>query len=137
MFKSSILAAAVAFLAVLSVAPSTEAHASMRYPCTRGNPACRSALAKGQSIDYNINSPIGVHSRKDAPLCKQKVPSAIRTKVRAGSNLKTTYSVGASHGGGHCQWALSYDNGKTWIVLRTMFRDCLKGVKGGAPYSVS
>ena len=42
--------------------------------------------------------------------------------------------MGASHGGGHCQWALSYDDGKTWVVIKTLIRECLRDA--GADYSV-
>ncbi|ORZ19989.1 hypothetical protein BCR41DRAFT_286931, partial [Lobosporangium transversale] len=116
---------------------STEAHASLLYPCARGSPrAGCPAPSNGQVLDYDLNSPVSVHSHIDAPLCKQAIPSATRTTLRAGSNVATTYTVGASHGGGHCQWAISYDN-KNWVVLKTVLRDCLKGIDGGAPYSVS
>ncbi|KAF9191211.1 hypothetical protein BGZ51_007662, partial [Haplosporangium sp. Z 767] len=57
-----------------------------------------------------------------------------RTVYNAGQTINTEYSVGAAHGGGHCQWALSYDDGKTWVVLKTMIRDCLKNA--GQTYSV-
>ncbi|KAF9915406.1 hypothetical protein BX616_006211 [Lobosporangium transversale] len=137
MFKSSILAMAVACLTVLSVAPSTEAHVGLLRPCARGSPrAGCPPPSKGQVIDYDLNAPIGVHGSKNAPLCKQTAPSATRTTVKAGSKLRTTYSIGASHGGGHCQWALSYDN-KNWVVLYTKEGDCLKGAAGGGDYSVS
>ena len=64
------------------------------------------------------------------------VPYTKRTVYKAGDTIHTAYSVGASHGGGHCQWALSYDNGKTWVVLKTLIRDCLKGVTSGQAYTV-
>ncbi|KAF9407860.1 hypothetical protein BGZ94_002542, partial [Podila epigama] len=47
------------------------------------------------------------------------------------------YQVGAAHGGGHCQWALSYDNGKTWVVIQTLLRDCLRNIPNGGNYSVN
>jgi hypothetical protein len=39
-----------------------------------------------------------------------------------------------SHDGGHCQFTLSPDNGRTWVVLRTVTENCLRG-RGGGPYT--
>ncbi|KAF9174496.1 hypothetical protein BGX21_002767 [Mortierella sp. AD011] len=137
MLKSSILAVAVACLTVLSVAPSAEAHVGLMSPCPRygafkGCPA----PPKGQQIDYNINSPIGTHDTINQPICKHTVPATKRVKYKAGQTIKTKYSVGAAHGGGHCQWAISYDN-KKWVVIKTMIRDCLRNIPNGGAYSVN
>ncbi|KAI1302432.1 hypothetical protein EDD11_005623, partial [Mortierella claussenii] len=138
LFKSSIVAMAVACMALLTVAPSTEAHVGLLRPCARGSTSqgCP-APSKGQRADYDLNAPIGTNDGRSAPLCKQSVASTKRTKVKAGSSIKTTYSIGAAHGGGHCQWALSYDGGKNWVVVKTMIRDCLRNVPNGGSYSVS
>ncbi|KAF9104575.1 hypothetical protein BGX27_010038 [Mortierella sp. AM989] len=138
LFKSSIAAIAVACMAILSVAPSTDAHVGLKKPCPRYGPfkGCP-APPKGKSIDYDLNSPIGTHSTINAPICKHTVPVSKRAFYRAGQTIKTEYSVGAAHGGGHCQWALSYDGGKKWVVIKTLVRDCLRGVRNGAPYSVN
>ncbi|KAF9277669.1 hypothetical protein BGZ68_009084 [Mortierella alpina] len=132
-FKTSFIAAAALCLSALTA----QAHVGLSRPCGRYSPAkgCP-APPPGQSIDYDINAPIGTHDRINAPICKKTTPYAKRTTYKAGQTIKTEYSVGAAHGGGHCQWALSYDNGKTWVVIKTMLRDCLKGVNGGQPYSV-
>ncbi|KAG0033062.1 hypothetical protein BGZ82_006256 [Podila clonocystis] len=121
-----------------SILMGTDAHVGLRRPCARGSPAAGCpAPSKGQSIDYDLNSPIGTSSGKNRPLCKNTVPSEKRTVYKAGQSISTTYTIGASHGGGHCQWALSYDGGKTWAVLKTVLRDCLKGTSNGGSYSVS
>ncbi|KAF9360426.1 hypothetical protein BGX26_009413 [Mortierella sp. AD094] len=138
MLKSSILAIAAACLTVLSVAPSAEAHVGLMTPCPRygafkGCPA----PPKGQKIDYDINSPIGTHDKIDAPICKHTVPATKRITYTAGQTVKTQYSVGAAHGGGHCQWALSYDGGKNWVVIQTLIRDCLRNIPNGGAYSVN
>ncbi|KAG0332527.1 hypothetical protein BG000_009943 [Podila horticola] len=113
MFKTTILAFAVAALSVLSV----DAHVALKSPCPRyGAFAGCPAPPKGQKIDYDIRTPIGVHGRVDFPICKHKAPfTGKRAVYKAGQTIKTDYDVGAAHGGGHCQWALSYDNGKTWV----------------------
>ncbi|KAG9326122.1 hypothetical protein KVV02_005627, partial [Mortierella alpina] len=132
-FKTSFIAAAAMCLSALTA----QAHVGLSRPCGRYSPAAGCpAPPPGQSIDYDINAPIGTHDRINAPICKKTTPYTKRTTYKAGQTIKTEYSVGAAHGGGHCQWALSYDNGKTWVVIKTMLRDCLKGVNGGQPYSV-
>ncbi|KAF9555157.1 hypothetical protein BGW38_009270, partial [Lunasporangiospora selenospora] len=90
----------------------------------------------GQSIDYNINSPIGVHGSIGQPLCKHKVPYTQRAVYKAGEVINTKYSIGAPHGGGHCQWALSYDDGRTWVVIETMIRECFRNVGNTEAYSI-
>ncbi|KAG0271954.1 hypothetical protein BGZ95_000178 [Linnemannia exigua] len=131
MFKTTILAAAMVAFSALTV----QAHVGLSFPCARYHPAAGCpAPPSGQSIDYDINAPIGTSDSKNFPICKHTVPYTKRTSFKAGQTISTKYSVGAAHGGGHCQWALSYDNGKTWVVLKTMIRNCLKGASGS--YSV-
>jgi len=36
----------------------------------------------------------------------------------------TMHSPGAAHSGGSCQVALSYDKGRTWVVVQTWEGDC-------------
>jgi hypothetical protein len=133
LFKSTIFVAAIAAFAALS-----EAHVAMRSPCPRyGRYAGCSAPPAGQSVDYDITAPIGTDDRIGQPICKHTVPQTKRTVYKAGQTIKTEYEVGAAHGGGHCQWALSYDNGKTWVVIHTIIRDCLKNIPNGGNYSVN
>ncbi|KAF9360425.1 hypothetical protein BGX26_009412 [Mortierella sp. AD094] len=131
--KFSVVVAALASFTAMTA----QAHVGLSSPCGRYQPGagCPQPPA-GQSIDYNINSPIGTHDAKEFPLCKHTVPYSHRTVYKAGQTIHTEYSVGASHGGGHCQYALSYDDGKTWAVIKTVIRDCLKGVSGGDKYTV-
>ncbi|KAF9434940.1 hypothetical protein BGZ76_007159 [Entomortierella beljakovae] len=118
-------------------AMTAQAHVGLSYPCGRYQPAagCPKPPA-GQSIDYDINTPVGTHDSKNFPLCKHTVPYTDRTVFNAGQTINTAYSVGASHGGGHCQYALSYDDGKTWVVIKTVIRECLQGVTNGQQYHV-
>ncbi|KAI8605949.1 hypothetical protein EDD21DRAFT_298842 [Dissophora ornata] len=126
------------FLSISSLISACHAHVGLLRPCARGSPrAGCPPPSNGQTIDYDLNSPIGTHDSQDSPICKSTIASATRTIVKAGQSIQTSYSVGASHGGGHCQWALSYDSGKTWVVVKTLIRECLKGVGSGQPYSVS
>ncbi|KAF9432112.1 hypothetical protein BGZ76_011246 [Entomortierella beljakovae] len=133
MFKSIIATVAIVCMSAVTV----QAHVGLKTPCGRYQPAAGCpAPPPGQSVDFDINSPIGTKDSKNQPLCKHTVPYTTRTKFQAGSTINTDYSVGASHGGGHCQWALSYDDGATWVVLKTMIRECLKGVQNGQAFNV-
>ncbi|GJJ69584.1 hypothetical protein EMPS_01931 [Entomortierella parvispora] len=133
MMKTTLVATALACLSAMTA----QAHVGLSNPCGRYQPnAGCPAPPPGQGVDYDINSPIGTQQSINAPICKHTVPYTTRTVYKAGDTINTGYSVGASHGGGHCQWALSYDDGKTWVVIKTMIRDCLKGVNGGDSYSV-
>ncbi|KAF8942060.1 hypothetical protein BGZ47_006921 [Haplosporangium gracile] len=133
MFKTTILAAAMVALSAMTV----QAHVGLSYPCGRYQSAAGCpAPPPGQSIDYDINAPISTSDTINAPLCKHTVPYTKRTTFKAGQTIQTKYSVGASHGGGHCQWALSYDNGKTWVVIKTLIRECLVGATGSYTFPV-
>ncbi|KAI9189454.1 hypothetical protein H9P43_000887 [Blastocladiella emersonii ATCC 22665] len=84
---------------------------------------------KGQ-IDYSYTSPLGKFP------CKGYAPQASVKTVKAGSSLPVTIIGGATHDGGHCQFALSYDNQKTWVVLDTIIRDCLRPGTGPFTYNI-
>ncbi|KAF9896763.1 hypothetical protein BX616_006805, partial [Lobosporangium transversale] len=60
-------AAALAFLSAMTV----QAHIGMKVPCGRYHSAAGCpAPPPGQSIDYDINSPIGTYDNPARPLCK-------------------------------------------------------------------
>ncbi|KAF9198895.1 hypothetical protein BGZ49_000168 [Haplosporangium sp. Z 27] len=116
---------------------TAQAHVGLSTPCGRYQPAAGCpAPPAGQSIDYNINAPIGTHDSIVQPICKHTVPYTTRTSYKAGETIETAYSVGAPHGGGHCQWALSYDKGQTWVVIQTEIRTCLQTAVGGKPFNI-
>ncbi|KAG0202756.1 hypothetical protein BGX28_004799 [Mortierella sp. GBA30] len=130
--KTTLVAAALACFSALAA----EAHVSLMKPCPRNGPFAGCPPPAKGSVDYDITTPIGTHDSMNMPICKNTTPQTKRTVFKAGQTIKTEYKVGAAHGGGHCQWALSYDNGKTWVVFQTLIRDCLRGVKNGGSYSV-
>ncbi|KAF9080844.1 hypothetical protein BGX23_001596 [Mortierella sp. AD031] len=130
--------AAAACLAILSFTPATtEAHVALKHPCPRhAKFAGCAAPPNGIEYDYDITTPIGTHDRQNFPMCKNATPATKRQVFKAGQTIKTEYQIGAAHGGGHCQYALSYDKGKTWVVIHTVIRDCLRG-NVGADYKVN
>ncbi|ORY00942.1 putative endoglucanase precursor, partial [Basidiobolus meristosporus CBS 931.73] len=69
--------------------------------------------------DYNMVSPLSVYP------CKGYGKGGVVQTVKAGDSVQVQISGSAPHGGGHCQFALSYDEGKTFAVLETIYSDCL------------
>ncbi|KAG9326146.1 hypothetical protein KVV02_005651 [Mortierella alpina] len=131
--KTTFFVAALACISALTV----DAHVAIRKPCPRNGPFAGCPKPSRGEPDYDITAPIGTHDDVKQPICKTSMVQTKRTIMKAGQTIKTEYQVGAAHGGGHCQWALSYDNGKTWVVFQTLIRDCLKGVPNGGNYSVN
>ncbi|KAF9969602.1 hypothetical protein BGZ73_007986 [Actinomortierella ambigua] len=133
LFKTTIIAALAAFAAM-----SAEAHVAVKEPCPRyGAYAGCPAPPAGQSVDYNIRAPIGVFGSANQPLCKhtKAVTKNIPT-YKAGQTINVKFDIGAAHGGGHCQFALSYDGGKKWVVIKEIIRDCLRGNINPSTYSI-
>ncbi|KAG0380862.1 hypothetical protein BGX24_004072 [Mortierella sp. AD032] len=135
MFSPKALLATLVIL-LFFTRPKVHAHTGLSTPCGRyqGAAGCPSP-PPGQVIDVNINAPIGTNFAQVLPLCKTSVPYpfASRTVYKAGDTIQTAYSIGSSHGGGHCQWALSYDGEKTWVVIKTEIRTCLRVAKENEP----
>ncbi|KAF9969226.1 hypothetical protein BGZ73_008518, partial [Actinomortierella ambigua] len=133
LFKSTIVAAFAAFAAI-----TAEAHVAVREPCPRyGSYAGCPAPPAGQSVDYNIRAPIGVFGSANQPLCKHLTPVTGKVPTyKAGQTINVKFDIGAAHGGGHCQFALSYDGGKKWVVIKEVIRDCLRGQINGSTYSI-
>ncbi|ORY02311.1 putative endoglucanase precursor, partial [Basidiobolus meristosporus CBS 931.73] len=72
--------------------------------------------------DYDMASPLDP-GRWPYP-CRGYGRGGIVQTVKAGSKLPVKISGGAPHNGGHCQFALSYDD-NTFVVLKDVFDDCL------------
>ncbi|KAJ2357829.1 hypothetical protein GGF43_001221, partial [Coemansia sp. RSA 2618] len=115
MFARSIVIATLGALA--------SAHMAMVKPCSRYTPnhGCPDPPA-GQSVDYSLSSPLA----PDAPFCKYAVPydKPVETWT-AGQTVDIEFNkeAGAGHGGGHCEFSISYD-GKTFAVIHQVLRHC-------------
>ncbi|KAG0237135.1 hypothetical protein BGW42_001711 [Actinomortierella wolfii] len=132
LFKSTIIAV---FAAVAAL--TADAHVAVRYPCPRyGSYKGCPAPPAGKSIDYDLRSPIGVYGAANQPLCKHLTPVPNPPVFKAGQTINFEFDIGAAHGGGHCQFALSYDGGKQWVVIEELIRDCLRGSVDSATYRV-
>ncbi|KAI9505316.1 hypothetical protein GGI25_003641 [Coemansia spiralis] len=107
------------------LAASVSAHMDIVKPCPRFGPNCIDkppALPAGASWDYDIRSPIP----SDGILCKSNTPwpSPVETWT-AGQSITVSFEQGgAAHGGGHCQFSISYDNGQTFAVIHEVLQYC-------------
>ncbi|KAG0311562.1 hypothetical protein BGZ97_011797 [Linnemannia gamsii] len=131
----------VAVFALSSLALLSEAHISFRYPCPRRAPYSECPQPKDNEwnlVDYDVQSPLGTYNSISDPICKHSSSFAgIRPTFQAGQTVATKMDVDVNHRGGTCQWALSYDNGKTWVVIQDQFRDCLAQAPAGSTYTVN
>ncbi|KAI9505297.1 hypothetical protein BX070DRAFT_233440 [Coemansia spiralis] len=100
------------------------AHMAMISPCPRYSPQGENCppLPSGAQLEYSMSSPLGTNE----PLCKHTTPykSPCATWT-AGQSITVTFAPGgATHGGGHCQFSISYDGGTTFAVLHEELSHC-------------
>ncbi|KAI9592198.1 hypothetical protein BDF19DRAFT_388593, partial [Syncephalis fuscata] len=104
-------------VAILATSP-VRAHMEMCQPPPRG-----SKFSPDKSnIDYNNKSPTQA-------ICQGKPAGAIVGTYKAGGSVDVAFDGSAVHNGGHCQFSLSYDGGKTFVVIKDVMNDCLVGAK--------
>ncbi|KAK9765513.1 hypothetical protein K7432_006100 [Basidiobolus ranarum] len=102
--------------ALLSLVTLAVAHMEMIQPPPRNskyNPTFQGIP------DYDMVNPLGIYP------CKGYEQGKVVQTVQAGSKLDIKLSGVAVHDGGHCQFAISYDGGKNFAVLDTIYNDCI------------
>ncbi|KAJ2444659.1 hypothetical protein GGI03_007799, partial [Coemansia sp. RSA 2337] len=105
---------------------------SIISPCPRYSAAgtsCPKLPSGVTSYDSNANAPIGTHGGIAQPLCKYKTPwpTAAATWT-AGQSVTVKFNPsGVSHSGGHCEFSISYDSGKTFAVIHRELQYCFVG----------
>ncbi|KAF9435742.1 hypothetical protein BGZ76_005605 [Entomortierella beljakovae] len=133
--------ATATLLALSSVALLADAHISFRYPCPRRGPYSECPQPNDNQwdlVDYDVQSPLGTHGSITDPICKHPSSFAgVRPVFTAGQTVATKMDVDVNHSGGTCQWALSYDNGSTWVVIQDHFQNCLASAPAGSTYTVN
>lgn len=79
-----------------------------------------------QNIDYSMTSPLS-DDGSNFP-CKgytsDMASSPIKATLIAGGTLPISLSGSATHNGGSCEFAVSYDQGKTWAVIYRVVGAC-------------
>ncbi|KAJ2077016.1 hypothetical protein H4R24_005376 [Coemansia sp. RSA 988] len=133
--KSFAVASIIAYSAVL--ARLAAGHTSFVTPCPRYSPVGENcpALPAGESLDTGdkgINAPISsVQLGGTMPLCRHTTPwPTPAASWTAGEEITVKFNPSSAiHSGGHCQFSISYDNGKTFAVIHEELRYCFLGSK--------
>ncbi|KAL1923760.1 uncharacterized protein VTP21DRAFT_8740 [Calcarisporiella thermophila] len=92
----------------------------MEFPAPRRSTFSKLYREKGD-IDYDMASPLG--SNFPFP-CRGFPPGPSTASFKAGETVPVSIVGGAPHGGGDCQFALSYNNGKDFVVIQDEFGSC-------------
>ncbi|KAJ2142179.1 hypothetical protein IW136_002033 [Coemansia sp. RSA 678] len=113
------------FASVAALVGSVAAHMAMIEPCMRFNPNCanKPQLPAGVAdYDNSIKNPISYNG----PFFKSDIPwPEPVASWTAGESVTVKFQPGgAAHGGGHCQFAISYDNGKTSAIVHKVMKHC-------------
>ncbi|OQO13050.1 hypothetical protein B0A48_02514 [Cryoendolithus antarcticus] len=109
--------------AIFLLLPPALCHMQLSWPYplhSKYNPSTPEAL-----IDYSMTEPLDA-SGSNFP-CKNYHLNADRTPVvtyTAGSRYNITLEGSATHLGGSCQLSLSYDEGKTFKVIKSIIGGC-------------
>uniref|UniRef100_A0A6C0H6X2 Carbohydrate-binding module family 19 domain-containing protein n=1 Tax=viral metagenome TaxID=1070528 RepID=A0A6C0H6X2_9ZZZZ len=74
-------------------------------------------------INYDLNSPLYVQPDFFTFPCKG-FPKGPATQTITSNKVRVTLEGTATHGGGHCQFGISY-NDRDFLVLRTVFSSCM------------
>jgi hypothetical protein len=120
----------ITVVSLLAAVASVSAHMDVQSPAPLRSKF--NTLYADGNIDYNMLSPLASDG-SNFP-CKgyqTDVPSVSGavTTLKAGEPLTVQMEGSATHGGGSCQFSLSYDNGKTFGVI--------KSIVGGCPLSAN
>ena len=97
-------------------------HISMIYPPSRRNQLSKYYANTGL-VNYNLRSPLNVSPDFFSFPCKG-FPKGPVVATFEKNEITISLEGTATHGGGHCQFGISYDD-KNFVVLKTVLNDCL------------
>ena len=100
----------------------TSAHVFMNDPPSRKNKYSKEYTAQG-NVDYNIMAPL-YYDGSTYPFPCKGFPKGPSTKTINGNIVNIKLEGSAIHGGGHCQFGVTYDDSK-FVVLKTVIGNCL------------
>lgn len=111
------------FTIVLRLLPHALAHMEMKYPFPMRSKF--DPQTPNDSIDYDMVAPL-LPDGSDYPCKGHNTDGPLRAVAtyEAGSSYNMSIVGGAPHMGGSCQLSLSYDNGATFKVIKSMIGDC-------------
>ncbi|GAA5909254.1 hypothetical protein JCM5296_006108 [Sporobolomyces johnsonii] len=104
-----------------------QAHMQLQYPPpinSKYDPQTPQA-----DIDYSMTSPL-LPNGSNYPCKGYNTPEAYQTlkpvaTLKAGTDFEIEFAPGgANHGGGSCQFSISYDQGKTFAVIHSIIGGC-------------
>jgi hypothetical protein len=94
----------------------------MNDPPSRRNKYSKEYTEQG-NVDYNIMAPL-YHDGSTFPFPCKGFPKGPSTKTINGNTVNIKLEGTAVHGGGHCQFGVTYDD-STFVVLKTVTDNCL------------
>ena len=109
-----------AILAALALASATNAHMEMSFP-----PPLRSKFnSHAKNADYSMTAPLTGAAQfpckgYQSDMADTSGAGASVVDWAPGAKVNFTIVGGATHGGGSCQAALSYDQGKSFTVIHS------------------
>src|ERR1700742_729511 len=120
--SSTILATVVVSLTRIVL---THAHMQMSWPYPLRSPL--DPTLSWDVKDYSMTNPLNANG-SDFP-CKHyqedgNTPQAVKATYTAGETYNLTLSGYATHDGGSCQISLSYDNGVSFKVIKSIIGGC-------------
>jgi hypothetical protein len=101
-------------------------HMEIKSPAPRKSQFSKYYQSK-DDVDWDLTAPLGSEQGFDYPYpCRGAPQGPPQATYAAGSTIQVTFDNGNIHNGGHCQFGISYDNGKTVAVLSTVLTKCFK-----------
>lgn len=102
---------------------SCTAHIQMTYPPPIDSPY--NPFVDTATADYSYTSPLFA-SGANFPCKGYQINATVQTvaEYAAGSTYNATLAGTATHGGGSCQFSLSYDDGATFKVIKSIIGGC-------------
>ncbi|RDI76958.1 ATP-dependent bile acid permease [Venturia inaequalis] len=104
------------------LSPLVSSHMELSQPLpqrSQFNPAL-----SGGAVDYNLKSPLAADGSNFPCHGYQNDPFVSAATYTAGKTYQMALSGTTTHGGGSCQLSLSYDNGGTFKVIKSMVGGC-------------
>jgi hypothetical protein len=119
LFRMKLLWSSILIITLLCNIILIYGHMEMKYPAPRLSQYA--GIWDYTQIDYDMNAPLNMKGNK---LCQGKPAMQTTATLNAGQTITVQIVGSAPHKGGHCQFALSYDNGVTWVVIADHLRTC-------------
>ncbi|KAJ1855829.1 hypothetical protein LPJ73_002274 [Coemansia sp. RSA 2703] len=110
-----------ASVCALVLAGMASAHMALKIPCPRYDAHGINCpeIPDGESWDWDQIEPIGRSDKIINPLCKHTAPfETPSAEWKSGETVNVVFHGIAAHSGGHSEFSISYDNGKTFAVLQ-------------------